>query len=320
MVIVNYATCFVLTGLYYPSKGKFKVLVIVMEKMQLSLRGFMEKHGHLPLNNAMTILHDVCLGLQYLHSRTPPIVHRDLTPNNILLCNHLRAKITDLGVARTLKAADTKAMTRAPGTPGFMPPECLVDNPFYGLPLDIFSFGGVILYITTQEWPNSSPQMTINNALTSDHELQRHQQYLKKMTGAFESLKPLVVSCLDNNPKNRPTVTEVLTGIQEIMKSQDDDDYCHVFVEEEDDSTESPNQLEKSPPNQYERKDQQHPLPSQQGQEQRGIAPEEQLVPLDYRAQKQQNQCHQQEKQEQPEEQKLEEHEQMLQMPQLVII
>ena len=292
-----------------------------MEKMQLSLKGLVEDYGHLPWNKTMIILNDVCLGLQYLHSRAPPIVHRDLTPNNILLCSHLRAKITDLGVAKTLKATDhdTKAMTQAPGTPGFMPPECLVDNPVYGLPLDIFSFGGVILYTTTQEWPQLSPQM--NSGLTSDHELQRRQQYLKKMTGTFESLKPLVISCLEDNPKNRPTVTKVSTEIKEIMRSQDDGDYCIMFGEEEEDnSTESPKQLDELPPNQYERKGQQQPQ-SQQGEEQQRIALDKLLIQSEDRVQQQQNQ----EKQEQPmaKEQELEEQEQIVQMPQqppLVII
>ena len=133
--------------------------VIIMEKMEFSLRGLVEKHKDVTdvsFSNTVKILNDVCSGLEYLHSRTPPIVHRDLTPNNILLCYHFRAKITDLGVARTLEATDTKTLTRGPGTLDFMSPECLTDTPIYGLPLDIFSVGGVILYITTRLWPTPS--------------------------------------------------------------------------------------------------------------------------------------------------------------------
>jgi len=238
-----------------------------MEKMQLSMRGLVEDYGHLPLSKTMIILNDVCLGLQYLHSRTPPIVHRDLTPNNILLCYHLRAKITDLGVARTLKTTDAKAMTQAPGTPGFMPPECLVGNPVYGLPLDIFSFGGVVIYITTQQWPHPSVQMIIS--LSS--ELQRRKQYLKKMAGNFECLKPLVISCLEDNPKNRPTASKVLIKIKEIMKSHSapaaENERSNIMSgeEEEVNSTESSKQLEKLLPDQKERKEQQY-QPQMKGQ------------------------------------------------------
>ena len=196
--------------------------VIVMEKMQFSLSGLVEKHNDINVSfiNTVTILNDVCSGLQYLHSRTPTIVHRDLTPNNILLCNHLRAKITDLGMARTLKTTDTR-LTQTPGTPAFMSPECLTDNPVYGLPLDIFSFGGVILYITTRQWPTPSSWISFDHdtgeKLTLS-EVQRRQRYLDAMTAAFAKFKPLVISCLDDNPNNRPTVEEVLTEIKEVRK------------------------------------------------------------------------------------------------------
>ena len=275
-----------------------------MEKMQLSMRGLVENYGHLPLNKTMIILNDVGSGLQYLHSRTPPIVHRDLTPNNILLCYHLRAKITDLGVARTLKTTDAKAMTQAPGTHDFMPPECLVGNPVYGLPLDIFSFGGVIIYITTQQWPHPSPQMT--TILTS--ELQRRQQYLKKMSGNFECLKPLVISCLEDNPKNRPTASKVLIKIKEIMKSYSapQDQYSNIMFgeEEEANSTESSKQLEELPPNQKERKEQQY-QPQMKGQKQQRIVLQEQQVQSEDQVQEQLSQWQQQEKQEHPERQTL---------------
>ena len=194
-----------------------KLPVIVMEKMYNSLRGLVEKHTDIPFNDILSILNDVCLGLQYLHNRNPPIVHRDLTPNNILLCYHLRAKITDLGVAKVMQATDTKTLTQAPGTNDFMPPECLANKPVYGLPLDIFSFGGVTLYITTREWPQPAPWVDFDPntggriVLT---ELQRRQQYLDKMTGVHTYLKPLVMSCLDDNPKNRPSVANVLSDIK----------------------------------------------------------------------------------------------------------
>ena len=45
-----------------------------------------------------SILLDVSLGLLYLHKQTPPIVHRDLTANNVLLTSGLKAKISDVGI------------------------------------------------------------------------------------------------------------------------------------------------------------------------------------------------------------------------------
>ena len=179
--------------------------------MQFSLRNFVENHSIIEWDKKLSILNDVCRGLHYLHTRNPPIVHRDLTPNNILLCSHLRAKITDLGVATTLQATDTK-LTKAPGTAVFMPPECIADDPVYGLPLDMFSFGGIILYLCVQQWPSltSYVQFDCDGNKRYLTELERRQQHLDKMTGDYKDFKPLVISCLDDNPKNRPLVGEAL--------------------------------------------------------------------------------------------------------------
>ena len=243
-------------GVYYPAKGKLPI--IVMEKMYNSLRGLVERHTEIPFTSVVSILNDVCCGLQYLHSRNPPIVHRDLTPNNILLCYHLRAKITDLGVAKVMQTTDTKTLTRAPGTHDFMPPESLANKPVYGLPLDVFSFGGVILYVTTQQWPQPAPWIDFDPdtggriVLT---ELQRRQQYLDKMTGVCTYLKPLVISCLDDNPKNRPSVAQVLSDITKVNLLF----FSTVWSTEGSSQQQSTTQLQ----------DQQHWLPNYQQQEQK---------------------------------------------------
>ena len=206
--------------MYYPAKDKLPV--IVMEKMQHTLREVTEKQSKLSFHKTGIILNDVCLGLQYLHTRVQPIVHRDLTPNNILLCYHYRAKISDLGVARTLRPNDTK-MTKLPGTLDFMAPECLFDNPEYGLPLDIFSFGGVILYMAAHQWPHPTPWITFDcktdKKIVHTSEVHRRQHYIDKITGPHKSLIPLIISCLDDNPKNRPIVGKVLADLKEVKKT-----------------------------------------------------------------------------------------------------
>ena len=206
-------------GVYYPAMDQYRLPVMVMEKMQHSLRVLVEKYDNIPLNIKLSILDEVCLGLRYLHSRNPPIVHRDLTPNNILLGYRLEAKITDLGVAKVMKSDNPKTMTKLPGTPDFMPPEALSKRPVYGPSLDVFSFGGVILNITTQLWPEPTDLIEINpdtGRKEAVSEVQRRQQYLDKMTGGAADLRPLVVSCLDDNPRNRPLVTEVSTTIKRV--------------------------------------------------------------------------------------------------------
>ena len=229
-----------LTGVYYPEKDKFNLPVIVLEKMEFSLTSLMKKHKHFLWEKKLSILNDVCYGLQYLHGRNPPIIHRDLTPNNILLCDHHRAKISDLGVAKAMYATDAKTLTQNPGTNVFMPPESLSSKPVYGLSLDIFSFGGVILFTCTQKWPELSGFIEFDcntgerKVLT---EIQRRQQYLDEMIGAFKDLKSLALSCLDDNPKNRPLVAKVLMEVKKVKDMYNEKNYITVLATGEHSTT-----------------------------------------------------------------------------------
>ena len=78
--------------------------VLVMERLSTSLRRFLEDHpkAQFPLNRKAVVLHQVSLGLAYLHSLK--YIHRDLSTNNILLDTETwkAAKITDFGVTRVL--------------------------------------------------------------------------------------------------------------------------------------------------------------------------------------------------------------------------
>ena len=209
-------------GVYYPAVDQYRIPIMVMEKMQHSLRSLMENYDNIPLNVKLSILDEVCLGLRYLHSRNPPIVHRDLTPNNILLGGHLEAKITDLGVAKVVRSDNQNTMTKLPGTPDFMPPEALSIRPVYGPSLDVFSYGGVILNVTTQLWPQPNDRSKFNSDTETWEivsEVKRRQQYLDIMAGGAADLKPLVMSCLNDNPKKRPPLTEVSVTIKQAKNA-----------------------------------------------------------------------------------------------------
>ena len=208
-------------GVHYPTgaggANRMRLPVMVMEMMADSLTSFVEKHEKIPVHIKYSIVHDVSLGLCYLHNHDPPIVHRDLSPNNVLLTTHHVAKISDLGVAKVIKADSRKTMTKAPGTVDFMPPECLANCPVYGPPMDVFSFGGIILHTFNQQWPRPSEQVQFDPKTRRKIallEVERRQQYLDKMIGEAEVLRPLVEDCLDDDPAVRPTTATVCERIQ----------------------------------------------------------------------------------------------------------
>ena len=211
-------------GVYYPSEGvggvlqgRMRLPVMVMEMMVDNLTSLVDKHEKIPVHIKFSIVHDVSLGLCYLHNHDPLIIHRDLSPNNVLLTAHHVAKISDLGVAKVIKADSGKIMTKAPGTVDFMPPETLTKRPEYGPPMDVFSFAGIVLHTFTQQWPTPSDNTVFDSKIRRKVallEVERRRQYLDKMRGEAEVLKPLVEECLDDDPAMRPTITAVCEKIQ----------------------------------------------------------------------------------------------------------
>ena len=196
-------------GIYYPPNSILPALV--MELMFTSLSKYLEVAGDLEIGQKISILHDTSLGLCYLHSHKPPIIHRDLTANNILLTKSLTAKITDLGMAKILDKHQPSKMTTAPGLPAYMPPEALGKRPSYTTALDVFSFGALMLHTGAQDWPIPSEYMIVDPD-TQDvkylNEAERRQEYLNKLQDA-EMLRPIILDCLQNNYTKRPTVVEI---------------------------------------------------------------------------------------------------------------
>ena len=198
-------------GVYNPG-GQSLLPVLVMERMQESLTSVVEKYPNIPMYVKLSMLLDVSRGLWYLHTHHPPIIHRDLSPNNVLLTSQFVAKISDLGVAKVIQADSKKTKTRAPGTVDFMPPEALLESPEYGPPLDVFSYGGVILHVVNQEWPEPLHYVMTDpktGKILGLSEVERRQQHMKKMTGTPADLRPLVEQCLDNQPSRRPPISDV---------------------------------------------------------------------------------------------------------------
>ena len=210
-------------GVYYTKQSDLPIMV--MELMFTSLTSFLEKqHSKIAMNTKLSFIHDVSLGLSHLHGRRPAIIHRDLSSNNVLLTSHLVAKISDLGMAKMIRAdsKQTKSkLTSAPGTLHFMPPEALVeDNPVYSTPVDVFSFGGITLHVFSEEWPKPTSQVMRDpktKTLVAFSEVQRRQQYLDKMTGGAAPLREIAIKCLNDDPTGRPVIKEVSEKIKSLM-------------------------------------------------------------------------------------------------------
>ena len=206
-------------GIYHPPDAR--VPSLVMERLHCSLTSLLENNPVVPIGTKISIIKDVALGLRYLHTRNPPIIHRDLSSNNVLLSKGMEGKIGDLGTARLVDPSRQSRMTKAPGTVDFMPPEALEDvtNIRYGKELDVFSFGCVMLHTLSHQWPTPSQAAIINPetglATGGRTEVERRSRYFERIDRSRSDVLILLVEkCLGNLPKNRPSIVRVCDQLE----------------------------------------------------------------------------------------------------------
>ena len=204
-------------GVYYPNDQAI-LPALVMELMDQSLERLLDRHHNIPIYVKLSILQDVSRAICYLHTLNPPLMHRDLDTNNVVLTTSLVAKITDVAIMKVVSPLSSDRMTQVPGTVHFMPPEAFGDDSHYGLPLDVFSFGCVVCHVIAQKWPTPSsftrrdPVIKKRVALS---EVERRQRYIDQISEG--SLKQLVITCLDNDQERRPPMSLVSERITSII-------------------------------------------------------------------------------------------------------
>ena len=212
----------ILLGVYFISGSSSPQ--IVLEKMDTSLRNYLEKHakGDFPLVHKVDVLKQIAQGLSYLHHLNPPLVHHDLSPNNVLLSEvSFTTKLTDFGMTRAVNPSALTRMSSIKGTLAFMAPEALRNKPRYDDKLDTYSFGNIIISTVTHEWPNpGDPNCYEGEKLVALTEYQRREEYMK-LFSVEESklLSDMVQRCLENKPERRPSSVILVDELDAASKS-----------------------------------------------------------------------------------------------------
>lgn len=193
--------------------------ILVTELFPTHLTSCIERYGEpLPNEFAYSILNDVALGLRYLHSKKPPIIHCDLSSNSIVLTPMMTAKIADLGVARIVTPTHGSQATNVPsGTCAFKPIKVGSLEPDSS---DIFSCGVMMIHIFSGKWPE--PQVEQQQSKKKSRkaipvtEVKRREHFLQAI-GKDHPMMELICKCIDDDPQQRPSATEVLGKTSEMV-------------------------------------------------------------------------------------------------------
>ncbi|XP_029106119.1 serine/threonine-protein kinase WNK4 isoform X2 [Scleropages formosus] len=227
-----------LKGLQHPNIVRFydswkstikghKCIVLVTELMTSgTLKTYLKRFKEMKLKLLQRWSHQILKGLHFLHSRTPPIIHRDLKCDNIFITGPTGSvKIGDLGLATLKSASFAKSVI---GTPEFMAPEMYEEK--YDEAVDVYAFGMCILEMTTSEYPYA--------------ECQNAAQIYRKVTSGIKpesfhkvqvaELKEIIEGCIRTNKEQRYTIQDLL----EHSFFQEDSG-VRVELAEEDDSVKS---------------------------------------------------------------------------------
>lgn len=186
--------------------------LIITELLHGTLDNLINNTSNIPPIVKFQIFNGIARGLVYLHSNTPPLIHKDLTSHNILLNKDISTiKIADL--CNSLLVDPDKfneVVCLDPTIQSYMPPEVLESSQTgYSPAVDIFSFGQLALYTMINRFPGNLPPKVIAK-LQVRTEVERRKIYfdtLKDMMAKRVPIIEMIERCLEDSPQNRSVFT-----------------------------------------------------------------------------------------------------------------
>ena len=145
----------------------------------------------------------ICLALNHVHSKR--IIHRDIKAQNIFLTKNGIVKLGDFGISKSLTCSFELARTVI-GTPYYLSPEIVKNSP-YSFKTDVWSLGVLLYQMCALKMPFDA------DSLPNLSKKILKAEYKDIPNNYSDNLKNLIRSLLQVEPKNRPTVKEILSKI-----------------------------------------------------------------------------------------------------------
>jgi len=199
-------------------------LMIVTELMRGDLESLLvEEQVQLSMLTRMKIAKDAALGILWLHSSNPQIIHRDLKASNLLIDdnNNMVCKICDFGLSQ-LKSRGKNLIDGkegAKGTPLWMAPEVMMGEQF-NEKADVYSFGLILWFLVTTKEPYEEfdDLETFARAVC----INRVRPAIPPTTDP--GLRDLIQRCWAPNPADRPAFSEIVHKLDHIIVDSAIDD------------------------------------------------------------------------------------------------
>ncbi|KAJ4461032.1 putative Serine/threonine-protein kinase CTR1 [Paratrimastix pyriformis] len=157
----------------------------------------------LPYELRLQMAHDMACGLNYLHSLTPPIMHRDIKSQNMLVTDEFHVKVSDFGISRLTQCQDQGLTTAGAGTPAYSAPEALRGERIW-LPADVFSFGVCLWELVTRQVPwADEPVIRLMTIVAGGSRL-------PIPADCPPLFARLIVGCWAQDPAQRPTMQQIV--------------------------------------------------------------------------------------------------------------
>ncbi|MEQ8277623.1 MAG: protein kinase [Deltaproteobacteria bacterium] len=197
-------------------EGLFLVLELVEgSELGVDLSSVMRARGAMPIAMAAFIAREILSGLAYAHERVDeegrprPVVHRDLSPHNVLVGAQGQVKVTDFGIARVIESAD-KTQTNVRGKPAYTSPERLLYEEVDAR-ADVFSMGVVLHEMLTGErlFGGEGAKAAIRKILND-----QVRSPLAVRADVPEVVADLCLDMLCRDPRRRPTARSALELIE----------------------------------------------------------------------------------------------------------
>ncbi|XP_041998055.1 serine/threonine-protein kinase CTR1-like isoform X2 [Salvia splendens] len=160
----------------------------------------------------LSMAYDVAKGMNYLHKHNPPVVHRDLKSPNLLVDRKYTVKVCDFGLSR-LKANTFLSSKSAAGTPEWMAPEVLRDEPS-NEKSDVYSFGVILWELATlqQPWGNLNPAQVVAAVGFKGKKLEIPRDVNPEIAAIIEA-------CLAKESWKRPSFSSIMESLRPVIKN-----------------------------------------------------------------------------------------------------